>query len=335
MTQAIETRKTHTIGITDFVTPPIDDEKAAFPEAAFVFLSDWRSSDAAREQWRTCDALLVWHYPVDRETAAILDNCKIAVRYGAGYDKVDVSALAERGILFSNSPGCGTTEVADTTCAMILALQRKLVAYDRDCRTYRDRWQKILPPLRRTAMQTLGVVGAGRIGTALMERMRPFGYRILFYDPMWAPDRTPPAGCRPVDLDTLVAQADIISIHCPLTEETRGLVDAGFLSRMKAGASLVNAARGGIFADLDCLEAALRSGHLASAAMDVLPDEPPEDHPLLSAWRADAPWLSGRLIITPHVADFSEDGWHEVHFKTAETARLLLIEGIHRHAITP
>ena len=333
MTQAIETQKKYTIGITDFVKPPIEDEETAFPEATFVFLDDWRSSDAACNQWRACDALLVWHYPVDKETAAILDNCKIAVRYGAGYDVVDVSALSKKGILFSNSPGCGTTEVADTTCAMILALQRKLIAYDRDCRSYNDRWQKTLSPIRRTAMQTLGVVGAGRIGTAVMERMRAFGYRILFYDPMWDPDRTPPDNCRPVDLDELVACADIISIHCPLTKETTGLVDAGFLARMKPGASLVNAARGGIFADLDCLEAALKSGHLASTAMDVLPDEPPGNHPLLNAWRADAPWLSGRLIITPHVADFSEDGWHEVHFKTAETARLFLVEGTQRYAI--
>jgi phosphoglycerate dehydrogenase-like enzyme len=97
---------------------------------------------------------------------------------------------------------------------------------------------------------------------------------------------------------------------------------------------LVNAARGGIFADLDCLEDSLRSGHLASAAMDVLPDEPPKDHSLLRAWRQDAVWLTGRLIITPHTADYSERGWYEVHYRTAETARMFLIEGKVRNRIT-
>jgi len=103
---------------------------------------------------------------------------------------------------------------------------------------------------------------------------------------------------------------------------------------MKSGASLVNTARGGILADLDCLEAALKSGRLASAAMDVLPSEPPQEHPLLTAWRQDAPWLAGRLVITPHVADYSEEGWDELHYKTAETARLFLVEGRQRFAVT-
>ncbi len=335
MAAALKNKKKFKIGITDFVTPPVEAEESAFPEAEFSFLSDWKASSAAREQWRECDALLVWHYHIDRDTAAILDNCKIAVRYGAGYDVVDVSALCDRGIRFSNTPGCGTTEVADTTCAMILSLQRKVFAYDRDCRGYTDRWQKTLSPLRRTSTRTLGVIGAGRIGTAVMERMRAFGCRILFYDPVWPADRQPPDGCRRVDaLDDLLKESDIISIHCPLTPETRGLVNADFLARMKPGASLVNAARGGILADLDCLEAALKSGRLASVAMDVLPSEPPQAHPLLSAWREDAPWLAGRLVITPHVADYSEDGWHEVHYKTAETARLFLVEGKQRFAVT-
>jgi len=335
MTAATSNGKKYIVGITDFLTPPIEAEERAFPEAGFRFLPDWKSSPAARLQWRECDALLIWHHHIDRDTAAILDNCKIVVRYGAGHDVVDVPALMDKGIRFSNTPGCGTTEVADTACAMILSLQRKVAAYDRDCRGYTDRWQQTLPRLRRTSTRTLGIIGAGRIGTAVMERMRAFGCRIVFFDPSWQADGLPPDGCCQVEsLDDLLEASDIISIHCPLTKGTRGLVNADFLARMKSGASLVNTARGGILADLDCLEAALKSGRLASAAMDVLPSEPPQEHPLLTAWRQDAPWLAGRLVITPHVADYSEEGWDELHYKTAETARLFLVEGRQRFAVT-
>ncbi len=104
--------KKNVIGITDFVTPPIGPEKAGFPDAEFVFLNDWRENEQALDEWRSVDGILIWHYRIDRETAGVLDNCKIAVRYGAGYDVVDVEALRDRGIVFCNTPGCGTTEVA-------------------------------------------------------------------------------------------------------------------------------------------------------------------------------------------------------------------------------
>jgi lactate dehydrogenase-like 2-hydroxyacid dehydrogenase len=111
------------------------------------------------------------------------------------------------------------------------------------------------------------------------------------------------------------------------------MINAKFLSRMKAGAALVNTARGQILADLDCLQIALRSRHLAYAAMDVLPDEPPRDHSLLDAWRSDADWIRGRLLINPHVAYYSEQGWHEMRFKAAQTTRLYLVEGRLRNQI--
>jgi len=209
------------------------------------------------------------------------------------------------------------------------------MAYDRDCRTYTDRWQRALVPIQRTSEQTLGIIGGGRIGSAVIERMKPFGFRILLYDPYLLENSKRTLGCELVEsVAEVLQQADIVSIHCPLTDETRGMVNETFLSQMKPGSSLINAARGGIFADLDCLEDALRSGHLVSAAMDVLPHEPPKAHPLLQAWRQDEPWLTGRLIITPHTADYSERGWYEVHYRTAETARMFLIEGKVRNQIT-
>jgi D-3-phosphoglycerate dehydrogenase len=325
------------VGISDHIVPPPDIEQEAFPEAEFRFLSDWREAEENREEWQGVDALLVWHFQVDQATAALLDRCQIVVRYGVGFDVIDVKALAERNIRFCNTPDYGTEEVADAACGMILALQRKLVAYDRACREYTEGWhENLLRPMLRTSTQTLGIIGVGRIGTAVVNRMKPFGYRIVGYDPYQPSGHEKAVGYQRVgSLEELLGQADIVSIHCPLTDETRGMVDAEFFRQMKSGSSLVNTARGRILADLDCLEQALRNGHLAAAAMDVLPDEPPKDHPLLRAWRQDEPWVRGRLLINPHAAYYSEQGWVEMRFKAAETARMYLVTGRLRNLIEP
>ncbi len=325
------------VGITDHIVPPADIEEAAFPEADFRFLPDWHTGQEARRAWQQADALLVWHWVVDGQTAGLLDRCRIVVRYGVGYDLVDVAALAARDIPFCNTPDYGTEEVADAACGMILAIQRQLLAYDRACRHYAEGWQEnLLHPQHRTAKRTLGVVGVGRIGTAVVLRMKPFGYRILGYDPYKPSGHEKAVGYqRTESLEELLAEADIVTIHCPLTEETRGMIDAAFLGRMKPGSALVNTARGRILADLDCLHEALRGGRLAYAATDVLPDEPPEDHPLLAAWREDTEWLRGRLLITPHVAYYSEQGWHEMRYKAAQTARMCLVDGRLRNRIEP
>ncbi|MHC4247813.1 MAG: C-terminal binding protein [Planctomycetota bacterium] len=317
------------VGITDFFTAPAENEAEAFPEAEFRFLSDWRASDASRAEWASADALLVWHWDVDRETIAVLDKCKIAVRYGVGYDQVDVAALAERGIAFCNTPDYGTQEVADQASSMILAARRRILEYDKACRSYESGWQEhVLSPLARTSESTLGIIGVGRIGTAVVNRMKPFGFRIVGYDPYKPAGHEKAVGFERVDvIEELLEVADIVTVHCPLTDETRGMIDAGFLSKMKPGASLVNTARGKILADLDCVEAALRDGRLASAAFDVLPDEPPKDHPLLSAWRAEEEWLHGRLIVTPHCAWFSDQARREMRYKAALTARMYLLTG--------
>jgi D-3-phosphoglycerate dehydrogenase len=323
------------IGITDRVVPPADIEQQAFPEAEFRFLSDWRLAEENREEWRDVDALLVWRFPINRDTIKLLDRCRIVVRYGVGYDNLDIQALAEQKIAACNTPDYGTEEVADTACGMILALQRKLFEYDRACRVFDERWQgKTIRPIQRTSQRTLGIIGVGRIGTAVAIRMKSFGYRVVGYDPYQPPGHEKAVGYQRVDeLDALLRQADIISIHCPLTDETRGMVNAEFFHKMSTGSSLVNTARGGILADLDCLEQALRSGHLASVAVDVLPEEPPEDHALVQAWQEDATWLRGRLIITPHTAFYSEQAWFEMRFKAAETTRLFLVTGRLRNQI--
>lgn len=325
------------VGITDHIVPPADIEQEAFPEAEFLFLSGPGETDESNRQWQQVDALLAWHRPIGRAITPLLDSCKIVVRYGVGFDTVDVGALAERGIRLCNTPDYGTEEVADTACAMILAVQRKLIEYDRACRGFEDTWQEnVFTPHARTSEQVLGVIGVGRIGTAVVNRMKPFRYRIVGYDPYQPSGHEKAIGYERFDsMEELLAEADIVTLHCPLTDETRGMMDREFFDRMKPGASLVNTARGGILADLDCLEAVLRSGHLASAALDVLPSEPPEDHPLIRAWRDRAPWLRGRLIITPHTAWHSDRAWYEMRYKAAQTARMYLVSGKLRNLIAP
>lgn len=232
----------------------------AFPEAEFRFFPDWRKEAAGRAAWQEADALLVWHWRVDQETVNLLEQCRILIRYGVGYDLVDVKALVTRQIPFCNTPDYGTEEVADAACGMILAIQRQLVAYDRACRRFDSGWQEhTMSPQQRTSCQRLGVIGIGRIGTAVVLRMKPFGYRILGYDPYLPSGHEKAVGYQRVEsLEELLRQSDIVTIHCPLTEETRGMVNAKFLARMKPGSALVNTARGQIFSDLDCLQGAVQ-----------------------------------------------------------------------------
>jgi len=326
----------YTIGITDYISPPADIEQKAFPEAAFVFLDDWRASQDSRRCWAAADGLLVWHWPVDRQTVEVMEKCKIVVRYGTGYDLVDLGALAEKKIPLCNTPDYGTEEVADAACGMILSLNRKLFEYDAACRGFTDSWQEnTFEDQLRTSHRTVGIIGVGRIGTAVVNRLKPFGFAIIGYDPYKPSGHEKAVGYERIDsLEELLSRSDIVSVHCPLTGETRGMIDDGFFKQMKPGSSLVNTARGRILAGLDCLEQALKSGRLASAATDVLPDEPPKPHPLMEAWRKNEKWLRGRLLVTPHTAWYSRQAWCEMRRKAAETARMYLLDGRLRNRIT-
>jgi D-3-phosphoglycerate dehydrogenase len=257
------------------------------------------------------------------------------VRFGVGYDKINIKALSDRNIIFCNTPDYGTEEVADTACAMLFNLHRKIASHDRACRYFESGWQdNVLAPIQRSSDTSVGIIGVGRIGTAVVNRLKAFGFEIFGYDPYQPSGHEKAIGyIRTHSIKELLKKSQFVSLHCPLTEETRGLVDREFLSQMKPGASLINTARGGIISDLGVIEEALKSGHLASAALDVLPDEPPKDNPLILAWRNDEPWIQGRLFINPHTAFYSERAWYEMRYKTAETARLYLLEGIVRNRI--
>lgn len=324
------------VGITDYVKPPFDIEGKAFDEdIEFIAFDSEDENTYDPDQLKRIDALLVWHAVVSRQTIQHLDNCKIVVRYGVGYDNVDIKTLQDLNIPFCNTPDYGTEEVADTACAMILNFQRKIQSYDIACRHYKSGWQEhVQPPLHRTSNQTLGIIGVGRIGTAVINRMKPFGYHIIGYDPYQPSGHEKAIGYERVySHDELLGRADIISIHVPLTDETRGMINPEFLSKMKPGASIVNTARGKLVHDFDCIMESLQNNHLQSIVLDVLPEEPPPAHPLIEAWRTNEKWLDGRLVINPHAAYYSEQAWYEMRYKTAETAKLYIKDKILRNQI--
>lgn len=261
---------------------------------------------------------------------------RIVVRMGVGYDRIDRAACAARGIMVCNVPDYGTTEVADHAMSLALALRRALPLYH-DTQRRGAPWRHMDTPLvRRSGAQTFGIVGLGRIGTAVALRAKAFGFKVVFFDPHKPTGSELALGIgRARTLQSLLLQSDVLSIHAPLTRETRGLIGLAQLSVLPFGAVVVNTARGPIL-DLDALHALMQEGHIAGAGLDVLPEEPPPDPPpaLLQAYRADADWLRGRLIVTPHAAFHSPEAWDDIRRKSAETMAAALA-GTPQNVIAP
>ena len=280
------------------------------------------SEDAMIAAARDADALLITSRdPISRRVLEALPHCRVVSRYAVGLDHIDFAAATECGVVVTHYPGYCTDEVADHALAMILAANRRVVELDRDLRrgawnTHGHQTNLILRgPVPAMRLLTIGIVGFGRIGRAVASRLLPFGARILVSDPYLSEADLRAAGGEPVSLATLRSRADIVTLHCPLTDETRHLVDADFLSGMKPGALLVNTARGPII-DLAALEEAVTSGVLAGAALDVTEIEPlPASSPL---YRAE------NVILSPHAAYYSERSIEVVREQTLEQALRVL-----------
>lgn len=232
-----------------------------------------------------------------RKVMAAMAPGAVVVRYGVGVDNVDLAAARDLGVHVCNVPDYGVDEVADHAAAMTLALARKLDSYDGGIRA--GEW-KIgamvdgLPSLRDT---TVGLIGLGRIARAYAARMAVFGCRITGFDPFIPEEQIRAADITPLPWDAVIASANVLSLHAPLTPETRHLIDATAIARMTKGAILINCSRGGLV-DEDALAAALVSGHLSGAGLDVFEKEPlPADSPLRGA---------PHVIMSPHAAFYSD-----------------------------
>ncbi len=301
-----------------------DIERGVFGEDTEVLTPNvHHADDIDTADWARADAVLAWHdLDYNAEVLGRMERCKVIVRIGAGFDNVDLEAAGHRGIAVCNVPDYGTTDVADHAMALLLSLARGVAAFDARARLASDGWEWIhLPTLRRLAGATLGIIGLGRIGTTVALRAKAFGMRVVFYDP-YVPEGLDKAlgVTRLRDLRQLAAESDAVTFHTPLTPETRGLADAAFFEAIQPGALLVNVARGPVV-DLDALTAALRSGRVAGAGLDVLPQEPPDpEHPLIRAWLDRDDWIADRLLITPHLAFLCDAAVHEMREKGAQEA---------------
>jgi D-3-phosphoglycerate dehydrogenase len=305
----------------------------------YVVFDETDPSAIPDEIWRSCEAVLVWHrMKVGADVVAKLDNCRLIVRVGVGFDNVDGAACRARGIPLSNVPNYGTTEVADHALAMLLHLVRGLGTYE--ARLKADPVAGFLaenvPVVRRIRGATFGAIGMGRIGTAVARRAAGFDMNVIYVDPYQPEGHDLGLGLERVrTLEELLRRSDIVSLHVPLSEDTRNLIGAAEFAMMKPNSIFINIARGGLV-DIDALHDALKSGHVAAAGLDVLPKEPPTPLPaLLEAWRNNDSWLAGRLVVTPHAAFYSDAGYLDMRTFSAEILLAYLFDGRLRNNVNP
>lgn len=271
---------------------------------------------------RDADALIV--RSATRVTAALLaaaPQLRVVGRAGAGTDNIDVDAATERGILVLNTPGSNAVSVAEHTLALMLALARRIPQLN--TALHAGRWEKAGAAGIELRGKTLGLVGFGRVGTEVARRARALEMRVIVSDPYISTEVAAEAGAELLPFADLLAQADFVSLHASLSATTEKMINRDSLLRMKCGAYLVNTARGELV-DEAALAEALRSGHLAGAALDVFCEEPPRNSPLLGL---------PNVIVTPHVAGSTAEAQEEVGWLIAQQVRDYLAEGIIRNAV--
>ena len=300
------------------------DIRVIFPPAVTNGVADLSDEDCA-----AADGLMTLRHRVTAKDFERFPKLRAVCRMGVGYDTIDRVAAHGRQIMVLNVPDYGTTEVADHAMALALALRRGLLIHLEAQRADPPAaWRYIDDPLvRRSSVQTFGIVGMGRIATAVALRAKAFGFRVVFLDPLLPNGVELGLGVeRAPTLETLLRQTALLASHVPLTPDTRNMIDDRALSLLPKGAVLVNTARGPIV-DIDAVATHLKSGHLAGAGLDVVPVEPPvEPVPeLIRAYRAREAWTIGRLIITPHSAYYTPQSWDDIRTKSAETMRAALL----------
>lgn len=294
--------------------PPSGLEPLQDPRFELIETSGLRG-DAMAEALRDVDAVIVRSTSnIDRAALALTERLRVIGRAGVGVDNIDVDAATEKGIPVFNAPSGNTISAAELTLALMLAVMRRLAAADRSMRA--GEWDRKSYRGMELHGKVLALVGVGRIGGEVARRARPFGMRIVASDPFLQEERARQLGVEPMALEQALAEADVVSLHIPLTDETANLLDRGRLQLLKPNAVVVNAARGGVV-DEEALAEALREGRIAGAALDVFATEPL--HP-------DSP-LRGldNVVLTPHIGAATREAQHNVAYEVAEAVRNALL----------
>ena len=286
-----------TVAITDYTFPSLDIETSILTgEGVDLRSGNDKQIPALKVLVAEADAVITQFAPINAEVISAMQRARVIVRYGVGFDNVDCDTAREKNIPVCNIPDFCMDEVADHTLAFILSATRCLRA---NCaRMVKGEWGLGVPLDRMRVLrdQTVGIIGLGRIGKAVADRLRVFKCRLLAFDPAVTPDEAESHGCSLIGLDELLAESDIVSLHCPSNEQTRGIINRQSLAKMKAGAILVNVGRGDLVA-LDALTEALESGQIAAASLDVFQNEPlASDSPLLKM---------DNVIVSSHIASAS------------------------------
>ena len=302
--------------VTDYVWPSVEPEQAVLARvgAELVLAPDGEEETLAALA-TDVDGILTCFAKVTENVLRAAEKCVVVGRYGVGVDNIDVDTATELGIAVTYVPDYCMDEVSDHVMALLLAWNRRIALFDRSVKT--KGWGSVPLNMRimRLRGKKLGLLGLGRIGSAVCTKAQAFGMDVLAHDPYVTAQAADELGVSLVDRSTLLSESDFISVHTPLTPETRNLVGEAELGLMKPTAFLINAARGPLV-DERALHSALIEGKIAGAGLDVLVDpEPPPDHPLLRL---------ENVLVTPHVAFFSQEALLELEERAAgEVARVL------------
>ena len=250
-------------------------------------------------------AVIAWAETYTSKVIAAAPDLQVIARAGVGYDKVNIESATDHDIVVTITPSANFESVAEHTFALLLAVARSIAHYDR--RTRAGQWQfRTVLPLRG---RVLGLIGLGRIGRSVALRASAFGMKILAFEPQPDLPFVRRHGIELLDLPSLLARSDFVSLHCPLNDETRGMINRDVLAQMKGGAVIVNASRGGLIVEKD-LAASIESGHLAGAGLDVFEHEPAEPgNPLFKL---------DNVVVSPHVAGCDSQSAHDMAAEAAQ-----------------
>lgn len=299
----------HKVVLTDYGWPNLDLEKEILEKGGAELIATHCSNESdVLAATAEADAIITEYAPITRAVILAAKKCKVISMNAAGYDNVDVAAATEEGVVVANVPDYCYDEVADHAMALLLACARRVVRLCQDIKS--QIWDfKSAGKIRRIRGQVLGLIGFGGIARNVARKAKPFGMRIIAYDPYLPSEVFDQEGVRQVSLAEVLKDSDFVSIHIPKAPETVGLISEEQLRLMKPDSFLINTSRGGIVEEAD-LNEALREGLIEGAALDVLAVEPADfSNPLFTC---------ENVIITPHCAFYSEDAMVEVRTRAAE-----------------
>ncbi|MBL3644436.1 C-terminal binding protein [Bacillus sp. RHFB] len=296
--------------LTDYEFDHLKYEEEIFQKSGLeidFIKAQCKTEEEVMEQAKEVDAILNQYAPISRRVIESLENTKIISRYGVGVNTIDLDAAKEKGITVANVPDYGMEEVSNHALALLLSSARKVALLNKEVK--KGNWDfKVCVPIHRFDKQTVGVLGFGRIPRRFIEKVKPLGFKTAAYDPFVSAADMAAVGVQKMDLDEIIGEADYLSIHVPLIDDTYHLINEERLKHMKSNAVIINTARGPII-DEKALSYALEKGIIAGAALDVTENEPVQiDSPLLTM---------DNVIITPHSAWYSEEAMVELRQKAA------------------